>query len=126
MQFQAKCKAFDLPSAVEEFVSERLAYEPGGKVLVTDMHTEFLRVHRDDTDSFSCTVAKFGKDVREAIRKRTGVWEYVTSRNTRVNGRAGRARIGPSLPIRGAVGVPPIERGTPSWSQARPRWMGPS
>jgi len=93
MQFQAKCEAFDLPSAVEEFVSERLAYEPGGKVLVADMHTEFLRVHRDDTDSFSCTVAKFGKDAREAIRKRTGVWEHVNSRNTRVNGRAGTAYV---------------------------------
>mmetsp|Transcript_23224 Transcript_23224/g.58206 ORF Transcript_23224/g.58206 Transcript_23224/m.58206 type:complete len:213 (-) Transcript_23224:459-1097(-) len=93
MQFQAKCEAFDVPSAVEEFVTDRLVHEPEGKVLVADMHAEFLRVNKDDVDSFSCSLAKFGKDLSDNIRKRTGVWEHVKSRNLKVNGRAGMTYV---------------------------------
>jgi len=88
MQFQAKCEAFDLSCAVQEFVMERLEFDAGGKVLVVTMYNEFLLMYKDHVNAASCSDSNFGKLLAEHIGSSGGWRDQVAKTSFRVGGGA--------------------------------------
>jgi phage/plasmid-associated DNA primase len=105
LQEQSRREVFDVESAMDEFVDDKLEVSKGVKTSVKMLYKEFELMFPNQIDNLTFDIKKFGAELKKKIEAKGVAWDVVKKRNGGVGGEKGMLWVNLAIRLKGPMKV---------------------